>query len=457
MENLTQPHLLTRQANYQIAQIRVRSPKLSANARGNSRSSWYNYYAGFSVEFVEDILDQLDLRSDATILDPWLGSGTTAEIATINGYHVTGFDLNPVMLVVAKARILSNNNFDSIKDFIEELQLLQIRQCQGAYKISVGVADPLSQWFQPGSIKAFRNFEDLLNRMISKCTASPTVSQPIWEHASTITSVQAFIYVALFRTIRHFLGKFRSSNPTWIKIPAQQSRLHISTEILHTQFLKEVILIQEQLASETRKMPVMGNKKVVFDQVSSTDLPLSDDSIDLVLSSPPYCTRIDYVRATLPELAVIGFPNGSAIRQLRNKMLGTPTIVGMTMDENMGWGETCNDFLASVKQHSSKASATYYFKYFYQYFTWAFESVNEIERVLAKSGKCVFVVQNSYYKDIHNDLPAIYCDMAEHCGLHLIERQEFPVKRTMAGINPDSKRYRKRFDAIETVLTFAKS
>lgn len=38
---------------------------------------------------------------------------------------------------------------------------------------------------------------------------------------------------------------------------------------------------------------------------TSTDLPVKSETIDLILSSPPYCTRIDYAIATLPELAIL--------------------------------------------------------------------------------------------------------------------------------------------------------
>jgi hypothetical protein len=203
-------------------------------------------------------------------------------------------------------------------------------------------------------------------------------------------------------------------------------------------------------------MPSVGSRRCVINQASSLKLPLSSHSVDVVLSSPPYCTRIDYVRATLPELAVIRFPNGASIRRLREEMIGTPTINKDSPEDDPAWGPTCNAFLLDVASHSSKASSTYYLKYYRQYFASAFASLREIDRVLKESGQCVLVVQDSYYKDLLNDLPTIFCEMANGVGWTLKHKIDFQVKRTLAGINPEVKQYRNAFQAVESALIFRK-
>src|SRR5438309_4647499 len=83
----------------------IRSPKRRSGV-GESRANWFRYYADFSVGFVEDVIVHLDLADGATLLDPWLGGGTTAEVATAKGFRVRGYDVNPAMLLVARARTL---------------------------------------------------------------------------------------------------------------------------------------------------------------------------------------------------------------------------------------------------------------------------------------------------------------------------------------------------------------
>ena len=72
------------------------------------------------------------------------------------------------------------------------------------------------------------------------------------------------------------------------------------------------------------------------------------------------------------------------------------------------------------------------------------------------SGQCIFVVQDSYFKGINNDLPKIYCEMADSIGWIMLDRIDYPIKRTMAGCNKKAKKYRGSSNAIESVLAFRK-
>ncbi len=66
------------------------------------------------------------------------------------------------------------------------------------------------------------------------------------------------------------------------------------------------------------------------------------------------------------------------------------------------------------------------------------------------SGNCC------YYKDIHNDLPQIFIEMAHSNGLQLVRQVNFGLARTMARIHPTVRQYRKGFGATESVLCFVK-
>ena len=433
----------------------IRSPKRTFRTSDGSRANWFRYYAGFSAAFVEDTIEQLDLKPGAILLDPWLGSGTTSEVAIAKGYQIRGYDLNSAMLLVARARLLPTEAVKDIPTLVERISHVSPQDTlRPEVMPKADTIDPLEQWLQPASARAFRMVESRIAAVVLDHRYSS--ASPIWKDAGQVLPIVAFCYVGLFRTLRYFISKFQSSNPTWVKVSKGNLRIQLSFRRIYNRFLKEITILQNALSSETRKMPLVGKRRCIIAQASSTKIPLSAKSVDAVLSSPPYCTRIDYVRATLPELAVIRFPNGKSIRQLREQMLGTPTISKGRCDNARAWGPTCNRFLSKVETHSSKASSTYYLKYYRQYFASAFASLHEIDRVLNRSGQCALVIQDSYYKDVLNDLPTIYCEMAEEVGWHLEQKIDFPVKRTFAGINPVVKQYRDAFQAVESVLIFRK-
>jgi hypothetical protein len=160
--------------------------------------------------------------------------------------------------------------------------------------------------------------------------------------------------------------------------------------------------------------------------------------------------------ATSAELSLLGFGPSSGFKELRRGLIGSVTVPKAAPATSATWGKTCLGFLGDLRGHGSKASATYYYKNHLQYFRSLSSSVTEIGRVLRPGGGCVLVVQDSYYKDLHNDLPSILAEMAASGGLALEQRKDFPHSRTMAGINPGTKGYRASFNATESVLTLRK-
>ena len=68
----------------------------------------------------------------------------------------------------------------------------------------------------------------------------------------------------------------------------------------------------------------------------------------------------------------------------------------------------------------------------------------------------VLVVQNFHYKRVHNDLPTIVSEMALVHGSKLRRRENFQLRKTLAGSHPHTKKYRKSFEATEAVLCFEK-
>jgi len=430
----------------------IRSPK---RRRGSqlSRADWFRYYADFSAEFVESIIPYLDLDPSGTLLDPWLGGGTTAEVATAKGIRFKGYDVNPVMLLVSRARTIPTEAATQIPGLVESITRSYRKRIRNVADLDES-GDELEQWLQPASARAFR----LLERSVETCLSGtePTSRIPFWRRTGQASPVLSLFYVALFRTLRHFLSAFESSNPTWVKVVDEGKRIQLSPERILNRFHKEIRRLSEWITAEPEAMPASTNRTCVIHRGSSLQLPLASGSIDAAVSSPPYCTRIDYVRATLPELAVIGHPNGQVIRRLRERMIGTPTIDQCEEYESENWGTTCSRFLSVVERHTSKASSTYYLKYYHQYFASIFASMKEIDRVLKPGGQCVLVVQDSYYKDKRNNLPRMFIEMAAHYRWSLDKKKPFRVKQTLAGVNPKVKEYRTEFQATESVLVFSK-
>jgi hypothetical protein len=75
---------------------------------------------------------------------------------------------------------------------------------------------------------------------------------------------------------------------------------------------------------------------------------------------------------------------------------------------------------------------------------------------MKNDGKCVIVIQNSYYKDIFIDLKQIFIEMINYFGWRLLDTYEFINPNNLAEINPRGKEYRGSSTTKEYAVIFKK-
>lgn len=425
--------------------LAITNPKRGAAQTG--RDQWFPYYAGFSSEFADQLIASSSLAKGSAVMDPWNGSGTTTSFAVLNGYRAVGFDLNPVMAVVAKARLLPQCEIASVAPLLADILKKAARA-----KSTPEVGDPLRIWFAPDAAATVRRIERAIYVLLVSAEAP---NRNALESIQELSSLAAFFYVALFRTVRSLLDRFIGSNPTWITRPrTTHSRVRPAASNVGECFANYVT----QMASASATSADFGSPALdsTVEMASSESLPVRRATIDFVLSSPPYCTRIDYGVATMPELAVLGFQVDTRLRELRARLIGTPTIHAEIPKPNASWGNTCLALLKRIENHPSKAAKSYYHKTYVQYFAAMAKSFSELSRCLKRQAQCVLVVQDSYFKDTHIDLAAIFAEMALSASLELRRQVNFPISRTLGSINSRSRSYRNASSATESVLCFVK-
>lgn len=436
-----------RRLNLMAPEFNIRNPKRYKHSK-NYRSVLYEYYAGYSADFVYDAIKCADLPKGSTILDPWNGSGTTTKIANELGYIAYGYDINPAMLVISKARQLDagvKNSLQSInKDILSKAKRKRKFQCSNQ--------DPLHAWFDISTLSTIRGIEQAIRKLL----VEKDILDAEADFFSNVSDLASFFYVSLFNTVRQLITPFLASNPTWIKIAKDESELlHWEPSQIYNIYINVFNEMLSKFNMNCRYTEVEKKNNAIIGVANSNALPLNNCSISAAISSPPYCTRIDYAISTRPELAVLGFSEQN-IDALRREMIGTPKISKKLPDVNKHWGTTCLDFLSKVAEHDSKAAKSYYYKHYVQYFNGINQSILELNRVLKENGVCVLVLQDSYFKDVHNDLPRIFIEMGEIVNWKINNRIEFTSNLSMANINRKTKQYRSKISTTETVLVFQK-
>lgn len=422
--------------------LTIGSPKRKKTRKATS-DDFFPYYAGFPENFAKGVIQTAMLPEGAVVFDPWNGSGTTTTAATKLGYDSYGTDLNPVMVLVARARNLS---FSDVENTAKLSRKIVNRLDKLRTKISD--EDSLLQWFEPATASFIRNIERRLR------SAAFGRSSADHQRFNEIGPLVAVLYVALFATCRELTRKFRSSNPTWIRLPkGSDKKIEVSVLDVCSAYLAHVENIMNNFRQSNLGIKNPSSQIVV----GNTTNFFKSEFADLILTSPPYCTRIDYTAATRVELAVIEPLLSGNRDSLSSEMLGSIKAPVELIKPNPDWGRLCSDFLERLVAHPSKASKGYYFRTHLDYFDKLYRSLENVHLCMKTNSLAVFVVQDSYYKEIHNDVPGILTEMAENVGLRLFRRDDFVQKNSISSINGRSRKYRTHASALEAVICFKKN
>ncbi|WKX71083.1 hypothetical protein [Streptomyces sp. XD-27] len=375
----------------------------------------FPYYAGFSFEWACNQL--IKWEASGIVLDPWNGSGTTTLAAQHVGLPSIGIDRNPVANVVARLRAEAGTRQEGFR---------RPRRAKSR-KIETYASDPLAAWFTPETIARIRDWYRLI-----------------------IRSDQGFYsvgLVALFRAVRTLTKDFEGSNPTWVKRAKDSASLvQLSDQDVDSAIEREISFVTTRTVEHATR-----TSTTALINGDSGRLPLMSESIDVVLTSPPYLTRIDYAVAYTRELAVLGV-DISADPTLRYELMGTTLTRSSDSLNSHSLGHAASQMLGQIAQHDSKASSGYYLKQARQYLDDLTTGIDELSRVCKSEATMHLVVQDSFYKDIHVPLAGICIEEAAMRGWRLLHTDRFEVRRSLTSVNKAARAYKKG-EVEESVIT----
>lgn len=405
---------------------------------------WYPYYAGFSEDFVAELL-QGSPESFTSVLDPWNGSGTTTAVCARHGVRSAGIDINPALTVIARARLTPRSVSESLVPLGMEILTTATQRATELTR-----EDLLRVWMRPDAVHRVRTIQNSIHVVLAD-TEQLRNASTITARAETLPILACFYYAALFAAIRDLLMRFRASNPTWLLEPTStRHRIVPNWDTICQCFVDRIEYLRKRLfLGKSTPQEVLPNVRTG----SATKLPFTEGSFEAIIGSPPYATRIDYVRSVLPELAVLGASRDD-IATLRRTSTGTPVVSGTLVEYGSIRSETGLKLLEKIRSHASKGSENYYYPWMANYLGSLQTGLGGLLRVISTNGQICMVVQDSHYKEIHVDLQQIVTDMMVAGGKRLKKRIDYDVKHHKARMNPRARRHLLDRKNTESLLVF---
>lgn len=329
---------------------------------------WHPFPAKFPPQLPEIFIENLTLPND-TVLDPMLGSGTTLLEAARLGRRAVGCDIDPLALIIAETKLSPVGPGQIIKT---GYTILHSAEC--AYEQNqLALKKELSERFDSTTM-AFINYWFLPKTQL--------------ELLALIREIEKIPTRALKR---FFLMVFSSV------IIAKSAGVSLARDLAHTrphrvmdkkvtsafsEFLKQLA----QIFKFGLNTAICGESTLRRTSAQKTGLPA--DSVDLIVTSPPYANNaIDYMRAHKFSLVWLNHAIKD-LSALRACYLGHDAA-GKQKNYDM-LPLRCEKTLQQLRQLSPPKAAA-----LRRYFCEMRDVICEMRRVMKVGKPCVIVVASS--------------------------------------------------------------
>ena len=287
---------------------------------------WYRFVLSFPPHLVRDYIQKFGLNQKSVVLDPFCGTGTTLVEAKLAGIKAIGLEGNPFPYFASLVKTDWNLDADELST-----RARQVADKAIAIFKSQGIDDNLS----------FSDDKDLELKKLSPETKKLIL-------ANSISPLPLHKTLILFECLKQFEGEpfYRHAllalgNALVFKI----SNLHFGPEVgvkspkadvpVVSNWLLEIEKISNDLRQITGKS--FPDTKVHLADARSFDI-LESNSVDAVITSPPYPNEKDYTRTTRLESVLLGFINSKEeLRELKKRLVRSNTRGIYKGDDDDKW------------------------------------------------------------------------------------------------------------------------
>ena len=238
---------------------------------------WFRYSAGFSAEWVKEVIRDFKGNNSIKLLDPFVGSGTTVLAGEECGIESFGIEAHPFVARVATAKLLWSEDVNAFRSFV--MDVLQYAQ---------SLADAPKSY----------------PKLIHKCYSEEVLNEldklrRAWLYKNDGSGVSELTWLALVGILR--VTSSAGTAPWQYVLPKKTKKKTI----------RPYKAFFDQIRMMSRDMPyfqsvVKEQKAKIFEDDARACSKIEDDSVDLIITSPPYTNNYDYADATRLEMSFFG-------------------------------------------------------------------------------------------------------------------------------------------------------
>jgi len=371
---------------------------------------WYPFVEGYSKEFIEDILNELSV-SPTCALEPFCGSGTTPVELQNHGIRCYSFDVSPFMYLLAKVKLERTYDEATLKNYRDKVAAALNNSIEDIRSIET---IPFGDTVIKRNGREKWNFHDTsLDGVLDIRHAIRTeVEDERYKNLFSIALASIILQTSnLFRN-----GKCLSYKKGW------GNRI-IARNDVHNLFLGKIdTVIADDVRILTKQNTSIHNSEICYlGDVRKNIDKVPDNSLDLIITSPPYLNSRDYTDIYMLELKVLQLVNSHEdLQALRKSTIRSHVQVkysNIAPIENSRLKQCLKD----MEESDTKSWNSDILNMICGYFEDMQLLFTAFAKKMRSGGVIYFNVANSAYFGVEVPVDFIIGDIAEDCGFTVRE------------------------------------
>lgn len=417
-----------------------KTAKLEINGRAANRLArgdrafhdWYRFVLSFPPHLVSNYIEDFGLDKRHVILDPFCGTGTTIVECKLHGIRAIGLEANIFAHFASSVKVDWEINADLLKKGARNiadstLGLLKAQGIDDSRLLKGRLEEVPLRTLDPEATRL------LLNNSISPLPLHKTLilvdclkkhqNEEYYRHA-----LLALANALVFRISNLHFGPEVGVGKPKVDIPVVAS------------WLCEI----ERIANDLRlvRNKSFPNSRVYLGDARNVSSIIEPNSVDAVITSPPYPNEKDYTRTTRLESVVLGFIKSKAeLREMKKSFIRSNTRGVYKGDEDDKYVEghpEIQHIAESIEKRRKELGKDSGFERLYGkvtklYFGGMARHLAELRSILRPGAKLAYVVgdQASYLRImIHTG--RLLADIAQALGYELVRIDLFRTRYATA-------------------------
>ena len=234
---------------------------------------WFRYSAGFSANWVADVIHQ---RTAKRVLDPFCGSGTSLVAAAKAGVYSVGIEAHPFVSRITNVKTNWNVDFGEMRDMFSRVRTKAWEMRLAAPATGSNL---LLRCYDPENLIALESLRRAYEDEVAAGLASEGCLELVWLALTCVLRECSSVGTAQWQYVLPKKTKARVKHP------------YLAFEDRNQMFVQDLMYARSQF---------QGCARVICGDARDPDIDESD--FDLVITSPPYPNNYDYADATRLEM-----------------------------------------------------------------------------------------------------------------------------------------------------------